>query len=78
MNKPTMAVLDVDLIDVEEGFNPRKEFDPEEMEELVASIRQSGITSAPTVRPSGSRYILVAGERRLIAAKQIGLKRCQC
>lgn len=75
MEKPTTAVLDIDLIDVEEGFNPRREFDNKKMAELVASIRQSGLATALTVRPNGgTKYVLVAGERRLIAAKEAGLK----
>lgn len=75
MGNPTTAVLDIDSIDVEEDFNPRSEFDEGEMKELVASIEQSGITTALTVRPNGGgRHVLVAGERRLIAAKEAGLK----
>jgi ParB family chromosome partitioning protein len=75
MDTPTTALLDIDSIDVEEGFNPRIEFDDGEMNELVASIQQSGITTALTVRPNGgARHVLVAGERRLIAARKAGLK----
>lgn len=75
MGKPTTAMLDIDSIDVEEGFNPRSEFDQDEMNELVASIEQSGVTTALTVRPNGgTRHVLVAGERRLIAAGKAGLK----
>jgi ParB family chromosome partitioning protein len=75
MAEPTTALLDIDSIDVEEGFNPRTGFDESEMKELVASIKQSGITTALTVRPNGgTRHVLVAGERRLIAARQAGLK----
>jgi ParB family chromosome partitioning protein len=76
MSNPTTALLDIDLIDVEEGFNPRSDFDQAAMKELVASIEQSGLATALTVRPNGgSRHVLVAGERRLIAAKRAGLRK---
>jgi ParB/RepB/Spo0J family partition protein len=75
MSEPTMAMLDIDAIQVEDGFNPRTEFDPDEHRELVASIEQHGIAQALTVRPNGgTHYILVAGERRLRAAKDAGVK----
>ncbi|HWB68585.1 MAG TPA: ParB/RepB/Spo0J family partition protein, partial [Solirubrobacterales bacterium] len=75
MGATTTAVLDIDAIEVEEGFNPRQRFDEKEMAELVASIEESGLTSALTVRPNGgSKHVLVAGERRLIAARKAGLK----
>lgn len=75
MSEPSTAVLDIDAICVEDGFNPRVEFDPDEHRELVASVKQHGIAQALTVRPNGgAHYVLVAGERRLRAAKEAGLK----
>lgn len=75
MSEPSMAVLDIDAIHVEDGFNPRTEFDPDEHRELVASIEQHGIAQALTVRPNGgTHYILIAGERRLRAARDAGIK----
>jgi ParB/RepB/Spo0J family partition protein len=75
MSEPSTAVLDIDAIHVEDGFNPRIEFDPDEHRELVASIEQHGIAQALTVRPNGgTHYILVAGERRLRAARDAGVK----
>jgi ParB family chromosome partitioning protein len=44
--------------------NPRKEFDPGELQELADSIREIGLEQPITVRPDGDRYILIAGERR--------------
>lgn len=75
MSEPSTAMLDIDSIHVEDGFNPRTEFDPDEHRELVASIEQHGITQAVTVRPNGSGYVLIAGERRWRAAKDAGEKR---
>jgi len=56
------------------GLNPRKAFDEDQMKELIESIRISGILQPLLVRPKGDEYDLVIGERRLRAAKEIGLK----
>lgn len=56
-------------------YQPRKHFNEEAIEELSQSIKTYGIIQPLTVRKSGeSRYELVAGERRLRAAKKIGLQ----
>ena len=58
---------------------PRREFRVEELEELVVSIREIGVLQPIVVRPLASatggepRYELVMGERRLRAARQLGL-----
>ncbi len=55
-------------------FQPRTRFDEQALEELASSIKQLGIVQPLTVRESGSgRYQLIAGERRLRAAKLAGL-----
>ena len=51
---------------------PRKLFDESALEELSQSIRSYGILNPLTVRCRGGRYELVAGERRLRAAKMAG------
>ena len=54
---------------------PRQEFDAEQMKELTASIKSAGILQPLTVREMGDdEFELIAGERRLRAAKQAGLK----
>ena len=50
-------------------YQPRKYFNEEAIEELSASIKQYGIIQPLTVRRRGDVYELVAGERRLRAAK---------
>ncbi len=55
-------------------YQPRKDFDPEELEELTASITQLGIIQPITVRKSKEGYELISGERRLKASKKAGLK----
>lgn len=54
---------------------PRKQFDDEQLEDLASSIREHGIIQ-PLILIQGSssnRYALIAGERRLRAAKLAGL-----
>lgn len=57
---------------------PRKIFDPEGLRELAASIEQYGILQPLTVRRRGNEYELVAGERRLRAAKLAGCTEVPC
>jgi ParB family transcriptional regulator, chromosome partitioning protein len=56
-------------------FQPRKTFDEEKLAELANSIVQHGILQPLIIRPSGDHFELVAGERRLRAAKIAGLER---
>ncbi|NLA86934.1 MAG: ParB/RepB/Spo0J family partition protein [Clostridiales bacterium] len=57
---------------------PRKTFEPNAMRELASSISRYGILQPLTVRRRGSGYELVSGERRLRAAKLVGLKDVPC
>ncbi|MBP1763904.1 MAG: parB-like partition protein, partial [Firmicutes bacterium] len=50
-------------------YQPRKLFDDEALQELAASIREFGIIQPLLVRPASPGYELIAGERRLRAAK---------
>jgi ParB family chromosome partitioning protein len=53
-------------------FQPRKTFDPKELAELEASLASSGLLQPITVRRIGDAYELIAGERRLRAATNLG------
>lgn len=56
-------------------FQPRKDFQPEELEELANSIRENGLLQPLMVRPAPGgrdRWELVAGERRLRAIALLG------
>ena len=57
---------------------PRRQFEDKALEELSQSIRTYGILNPLTVRCRGGKYELVAGERRLRAAKLAGLTEVPC
>ncbi len=59
-------------------YQPRKYFDEDAIEELSESIKQHGIIQPLTVRKMGESFELVAGERRLRAAKLINLETVPC
>lgn len=56
-------------------YQPRSDFDPETLKELVESIRTSGVLQPLLVRRKQKGYELIAGERRLLAATEAGLKK---
>lgn len=62
----------IDLIDPN-PLQPRTVFEPEPLAELAQSIRSNGIIQPLIVRRKGERFELVAGERRLRAARLAGL-----
>lgn len=63
----------IDLIDGN-PFQPRTHFDEQALEELTMSVRKLGIVQPLTVRETDEgRYQLIAGERRLRAARMAGL-----
>ena len=53
-------------------FQPRREFDVADLAELETSLASSGLLQPITVRRRGDAYELIAGERRLRAAANIG------
>src|ERR1051326_917635 len=60
--------------------NPRQHFDDRKFAELVASIKQNGVSQPILVRPINganagkAKFQIVAGERRYRASSQLGLK----
>jgi ParB family chromosome partitioning protein len=59
-------------------FQPRLTFDSQELQELASSIEQKGVLQPLLVRRLGAEVQLVAGERRLRAAKMAGLTQVPC
>ncbi len=73
-NSENFLNIDLDLIDPNSG-QPRSKFAEEKLEELAQSIRINGIVQPIIVRQQGSRYQIVAGERRWRACQKAGLKK---
>ena len=68
-------VKEISIHDIKPNpYQPRRKFAPEELKELAQSISERGLISPITVTEKGNDYILVAGERRLRACKQLGFK----
>ncbi|MES9855706.1 MAG: ParB/RepB/Spo0J family partition protein [Sedimenticola sp.] len=69
----SVSAIAVDLI--ERGrFQPRRDFNPERLQELADSIAAQGVVQPIVVRPiDGGRYEIIAGERRWRASQQAGL-----
>ncbi len=73
--QPSSAGVDsIPITDVQPNpHQPRKYFDDEALSTLADSIRELGVLQPILVRPVGSGYEIVAGERRWRAAKRVGL-----
>ncbi len=54
-------------------YQPRKNFDEGKLEELAASIREKGVLQPVVAMSVAGGYELIAGERRLQAAKMLGM-----
>ena len=74
---PEVQRLRVDAI-VPNRYQPRQTFAPQELAELTASLKQSGLLQPILVRRKGDGiYELISGERRWRAAKEAGLETIQ-
>jgi ParB family chromosome partitioning protein len=54
-------------------FQPRTVFEPSRLQELAASLKETGMVQPILVRRQGERYQIIAGERRWRAAREAGL-----
>jgi ParB family transcriptional regulator, chromosome partitioning protein len=73
---PGVATLEIPLTELEANpFQPRRHFDQAALEELAATIRSLGVLTPVVVRRGPAGYQVVAGERRIRAAKLAGLTR---
>jgi ParB family transcriptional regulator, chromosome partitioning protein len=75
LEKKVEANMDISVDSIEANpFQPRTTFDEQALEELATSIKKLGVVQPLTVRENGpGRYQLIAGERRLRAARLAGL-----
>jgi len=64
--------VSIELIDAR--ANPRKKFEPETLKELASTMSSIGLLQPIIIRGKGNRFELIAGERRLRAAKILGWK----
>lgn len=73
--KQFLTTIELERVEVT-GWNPRKDFDAEELQGLADSIKAEGLRDPIKVRPKGpeysGRYQLVDGERRLRAHRLLG------
>ena len=73
------TVREIPIADIDPNLSqPRKEFDKEALEQLADSIRQAGILQPILVMENGTRYRIIAGERRYRAARIAGLDTIPC
>jgi len=70
---PPTGTLSVAISEIRTNpFQPRRDFDPEEITALADSLRQHGLIQPILVRRAADGYQLIAGERRLRAALEAG------
>lgn len=73
-DKEAIVKLEISAI-ISSKFQPRKDFAPEAIADLVNSVKEKGVLQPLLVRKTGEgKYELIAGERRLRAAKEAGLR----
>ncbi|MCC6865495.1 MAG: ParB/RepB/Spo0J family partition protein [Ignavibacteria bacterium] len=74
-NDEQVLLIEIDKIKAN-PYQPRKDFDSAELDDLTESIRQKGVIQAVTVRRIDDKnFELISGERRLRAAKLAGLEK---
>jgi len=71
-NKP-FNEIDIELIDLN-PFQPRTNFNVNELEQLTSSIEELGLIQPITIKKNNNRYTLISGERRLRAFQKLGKK----
>jgi len=70
------SIKEIDISDIEPNPDqPRREFDTQALNDLADSLREHGLLQPILVRPVGERYYIIAGERRLRAAKIAGFSK---
>lgn len=71
----TGEILEITLDKIGQSqYQPRRDFKDTCLEELISSIKEKGVIQPILVRPNENGYELIAGERRLRAAKSLGFE----
>lgn len=71
---PAAGVTQMNIYDIDtNSAQPRKSFDEDKLAELAESLKRHGMVQPIILRKSGTRYTIVAGERRFRAARLAGL-----
>ena len=74
MNNSIVKIIDVNVNEIiPNRFQPRRQFDEDEIIELSESIRKYGVIQPLVVRPIADKYEIIAGERRYKASVLAGL-----
>ncbi len=70
------SINDIEISKIQANPNqPRREFDPQALQELADSIRTIGLVQPITLRDMGDgSYIIIAGERRWRASQMVGMR----
>jgi ParB family chromosome partitioning protein len=71
---PQFAEIEIEKINANPQ-QPRRRFDEDNLQELAASIKSKGVVQPVIVRKTDDGFELIAGERRLRAARMMGLHR---
>jgi len=70
------SLMEINLDDIDANpYQPRQNWDVLQLKELADSIKENGVIQPIIVRPKGSRFEIVAGERRLRAAQMAEINR---
>jgi ParB/RepB/Spo0J family partition protein len=76
MGQLTTPMLDIGSIEIEEGFNVRKQMDKEKLERMAGSIQHHELVQPISVcKGKAGKYVVVDGHRRFAAAKLAGEKK---
>ncbi|HVC07038.1 MAG TPA: ParB/RepB/Spo0J family partition protein [Solirubrobacterales bacterium] len=76
MSDLATPLLEVDKIEVVQGFNPRTHMDPDALARLAGSLGKTDVVQPLTVRPiDGGKFAVIAGHRRLKAAEMAGIEK---
>lgn len=79
LKKQVNKVVEVDISSIlPNPHQPRTEFEESDIRPLAESISQNGILQPISLRKIGDKYELIAGERRLRAAKMCGFSSVPC